>query len=572
MPSHRLTEYCNEALISPYSRGLCHSRDYGDSVFPLDGTCGKPKQVISTYELDATYTVQRLACGHYDVVPTAVHIAHSERNLTYDRLLPHQKQFVDFAESANLKVICGDQMGTGKTPQTLVLILENAAKFTNDFKGYCLIVVPTGSIYNWEEEAKKWFGLATPDSMEHLMLTPQVIVDMKQKLTPFNKIVICPWSKMSSPPIKKQLLAHGIASIVVDEAHFFKDENSQRTQSLLDYLKVIGPNGPRVFLSGTLIENRIMEIKVALHACDPQFWYSWSAVDRFCDHDSQGKALGISRYMHPQFIKVTSKYMIRRKKEDLNLPLPNIEYHVEWVNPSDWETNEDIIEGYNKTLDEMQEMIDSARPTSLMLIGYMQQLRHYVAKMKIMSAAIWIETFMMTHPGEKLAVGIHHIDVRKALAELLKARNPLQMSDEDAKEKDEIEREFRDNSGRNLLICSVLSAGVGRNFQFCRTALLLERQWNKSKENQFFERFWRIIQDSDGRVRTHFTEADTVHITTMNCSNSFDEYFDSMVHLKGYIADSSEENIEDLPDETSIKQLAELVIAKRMQYTPGGLF
>ena len=96
-----------------------------------------------------------------------------------------------------------------------------------------------------------------------------------------------------------------------------------------------------------------------------------------------------------------------------------------------------------------------------------------------------------------------------------------------------------------------------------------ERQWNKSKEAQFAQRFWRIMRDSMGRVRVSFTEADTVHITTCNLENSFDEFFDSMIHLKGLIVDSIDDSLdeEQLPDSNFMLELAQAVVARRMKWT-----
>jgi len=139
------------------------------------------------------------------------------------------------------------------------------------------------------------------------------------------------------------------------------------------------------------------------------------------------------------------------------------------------------------------------------------------------------------------------------------------MSSEDPKTKDEIENAFR-NGKSNLLIANIGSAGVGRNFQFCRNALILERQWNKSKEDQFAQRFWRIMKDPDGRVRSNFGPNDTVHITTLNLQSSLDEFMDAMGDLKEVICDSTDESVEELPPEDTMIELARKVVQKRMKF------
>ena len=530
--------------------------------------CGKPVQIKLSadqyFEGEPTGEVyQVLACGHSRIVPKEQIIEHETRNRLWDRLLPHQQEFVEFAEKANLKVICRDEMGLGKTIETAFLIRENADKFTANFTKFCVIVVPTGSIYNWEEELIKWFDLEKPQSFEHLMLRPQVVINSGQLLTPMTKVIIIPWSRLGDKKLQEQLQTIGVASLVVDECHFYKDIKSARTKNLIELAKLAGIDAPKIFLSGTLVENRISEMNVALNLIDPRTFYSWNVLNSRC-LQVKNKSLGLRAYYRDWFFNVTKNYIIGRKKADINLPLPEIEYHTLWCDPKEHESNQEIIKAYNTTLDELEQMLN-ARIDAASIIGFMQQLRHHTGRMKILSAAIWADTWMTLNPGEKLCIGIHHKAVREYLAKVLAHRNPLQMSDESPRVKDEIERDFRDGKS-NLLIASVLSAGVGRNLQFCKNALILERQWNKSKEEQFAQRFWRIITDADGRVKTKFSTEDTVRIYTMNAVDSFDEFFEDLIHLKGIIVDSTEES-EELPDEDFIMKLAQEVVRKRMRWT-----
>lgn len=538
--------------------------------------CGRPIQIVEEIEFklhnpdvevsqEETYILQKFACGHVNCKPKAATIQHDERNLLWERLLPFQQQFVEFAEANNLRVINRDEMGLGKTIQAASVIRENAHNFTANFEKFCVIVTPVGGIYQWEEELTKWLGVNKPTSIEQVMLRPQVVITSGQELTPLSKIVIIPWSKLGDKRITEQLLNTGVASMVVDECHFYKDEKSARTQNLLKLVKSMGPESPLLLLSGTLVENRIMEMFIPLNLMDPQFFNGKAALDRFCIHDSKGKALTLSPYYRDRFFSRTAKYMIGRKKDEVNIPLPDRFTHRLWIDPSKYKVNEEFAIAYNRTLDEMERLLATPALTAATIIGLMQQLRHWTAKMKILGAAIWIDNWMTEHPGEKLAVGIHHIAIRESLAELLKHRNPLQMSDEDPRRKDEIEKEFR-NGKSNLLICSIISAGVGRNFQFCRNAVVLERQWNRSKEDQFEQRFHRIITDEHGRIKTHFTDADSVNVYYLQGENTFDEFFDPLIHLKGIIVDSSEENTEELPDENFIIELAQQVITKRIKW------
>lgn len=566
---------------------------YCDCLTPK-GPCGRVKQVVSETEgiifvphpeleeLDANeercpvreeiWVFRTLRCGHIDRVPRDIAAHQNKLSLSFDKLLPFQKDFVEFAEKNGCKVICRDQMGLGKTPESLVLLDQNGALFTDNYKKYCLIVCLPGAIYQWNEEMDNFMSYMSPRSMEDIHLMPQTIFGTGQKLNDMSLVIIIPWSKLGDKKLMAQIEKKGVGGLIVDECHFYKDPNSARTQNLIKLLKLAGPDAPKVMLSGTLTENRVTEMQTALNAIDPQYWSSVHTLANMCLRNDKNQLLGIAPWWRDRFNQITSRYMLGRTKEQVGIPLPlnkdgkpapQIEYV--WVNPRDHKANKEIAEAYDSTLDELEVLLQNEYPDSSSIIGLMQQLRHHTGRMKILSAAMWIETWMICHPGEKLAVGIHHKTVRESLCKLLKARNPLSMSDEDAKEKDRIERAFRDGES-NLLICSILSAGTGRNFQFCKNAVILERQWNRSKEDQFSQRFHRIIKDKDGRIKEHFTEEDMVTVYILQAVNSFDEYFHDLVDLKGIIVDSTDENTEDVPEVNFILTLARNVVKKRQKW------
>lgn len=541
-----------------------------EQTFPIHEICSLKEADSHFLEVPTKinlvqYIVQLTKCGHTIFTPKVEAAKHLERNLLWDRLLPFQKEFVEFAEAHNCRCICRDEMGLGKTIEAASVLRENADLFTDNYTKYCVVVTPVGGIYQWEEELIKWLGVESPKTIEQITLRPQVVVVGKQKLSTLSNVVIVPWSKLGDPTIQRQLIERGIASFIVDECHFYKDQDSKRTQNLLKLVETTGPKAPLLLLSGTLVENRIMELFVPLNLMDSQFFYSKKVLDRMCLHSYEGKTLSLDPYWRDRFFKRTSPYMIGRKKAEVNIPLPKLEKHYHWQDPSQFKANEEFAKAYNKTLDEMESLLEAPALSASCLIGLMQQLRHLTGKMKILNAAVFIDKFMKENPNEKLAVGIHHIGVRESLAALLQHHKPLQMSDEDPKVKDEIERGFR-NGKSNLLICSILSAGVGRNFQFCRNAIVLERQWNRSKEDQFEQRFHRILTDSEGRIRSNFTDSDNVNIHYLQAENSFDRFFDGLIHLKGIICDSADESIEELPEENFIIELAQAIVKERIKW------
>ena len=83
-----------------------------------------------------------------------------------DRLMPFQREGVDFGLAAGGRVLIADEMGLGKTVQAIAL----AASFAEDWP--LLVVCPASLRYVWAAELEKWLPelpvsavhVATPSS------------------------------------------------------------------------------------------------------------------------------------------------------------------------------------------------------------------------------------------------------------------------------------------------------------------------------------------------------------------------------------------------------------------------
>jgi SNF2 family DNA or RNA helicase len=144
------------------------------------------------------------------------------------------------------------------------------------------------------------------------------------------------------------------------------------------------------------------------------------------------------------------------------------------------------------------------------------RMRQIVGLAKVEPTTEYVEEWLEQHDEEKdllafegqevkirakpkLVVFIHHINVGTVLEgnlnTLLAARGDQPcirlMGGLSGEDSSAIEREFRENPKRRILIASTLAAGEGKNFQFCSDAVLMERQWNPPNEEQAETRFTR---------------------------------------------------------------------------------
>jgi SNF2 family DNA or RNA helicase len=541
-------------------------------------TCGKELRVKfeSPEMFEGEYTgrlYQILQCGHTRYVEEQKWNSRPEagRNALWDKLLPKQKEAVQFAEETNFNCYLDMQMGTGKTPVSLSILRENLEQLTP-----CLIITEAGDIHRWQKEAVKWLGISKLDPtnlMGILELMPQILHKKQASAACLSKITITSWTNISDPKFIAMLYKAGYKCIIADEAHMFKNEDSQRSQAFIKLCSFI-PH--RLFLSGTWIENNLEEAFVPLNVLDPNFFNSRSALTNYCVISRSGKILSLHPDRRKYFFARIQRYVYKLTKAELGIPLPRLFSYsrknrpARWIDPQKFKGNIELMEEYNSIADKIEDELNANQPSSSTIIGLMSEIRHATGKMKVRSIAEFvIYRLMELPPEEKICIGTHHQSVMIWLRQLLEAAGVkvLTMSSESAEEKDAIEAEFKKPQNR-VLIASILGAGKGRNLQFCKNFIIAERQWNRSKEVQFEERFHRIKVDAEDNIISKFTEDDDVVGDYIMASNSFDEYFDTLVNLKGEIVKSIDSTIssEDTPSVSFIIDLAHMVVGSRLKY------
>ncbi len=158
-------------------------------------------------------------------------------------LKPFQQEGVDFLKKHNYCALLADAPGCGKTPQILSTIAQDRRRLTP-----ALVIAPSSVTDNWQQEARIWLPWART----------YVISD---ETTPIPKIrldiIICSWGLLTARI--RQLAKRRPQFLVVDEAHFAKNEEAIRSRAI-GLLAELTPH--RVFLTGTPLVNREDELGV----------------------------------------------------------------------------------------------------------------------------------------------------------------------------------------------------------------------------------------------------------------------------------------------------------------------
>ena len=217
--------------------------------------------------------------------------------------------------------ILADEMGLGKTIQTIALFSYLAANRGN--WGPHLIIVPTTIIVNWEIEFKKWcpsfkilsyygnqkerktkrYGWLKPNSF-HVCITSY-------------KLVIQDYSIF-----KRKRWYY----IVLDEAQNIKNFKSKRWQMLLNFKA-----RRKLLLTGTPLQNDIMEIWSYLHFLMPNLFYS-NEEFREWFHTQFYNAIHNNASLNKQIIQslhsILRPFLLRRLKKDVEKQLPSKKEHI----------------------------------------------------------------------------------------------------------------------------------------------------------------------------------------------------------------------------------------------------
>ena len=217
--------------------------------------------------------------------------------------------------------ILADEMGLGKTIQTIALFAYLASSRGN--WGPHLIIVPTTIIVNWEIEFKKWcpsfkilsyygnqkerkqkrYGWHKPNSF-HVCITSY-------------KLVIQDYSIFKR---KKWYY------IVLDEAQNIKNFKSKRWQMLLNFHAK-----RKLLLTGTPLQNDIMEIWSYLHFLMPNLFYS-NEEFREWFHTQFYNAIHNNASLNKIIIKslhsILRPFLLRRLKKDVEKQLPEKIEHI----------------------------------------------------------------------------------------------------------------------------------------------------------------------------------------------------------------------------------------------------
>jgi SNF2 family DNA or RNA helicase len=569
----------------------------------LCAICGRTLELTSEVKVSETERLATYKCGHSFVEPLAVAPKLDELKFTSvsgDKVArDYQKDGIKFILDSGFNCVIGDQMRLGKTPQSLLALANAYSERTP-----CLILVRSANLWQWIREYKEW--------TDSLPLGIYPIIGSKGFIPPAFSAYIMSMDTFSKKGVVEKLLTFGFKLVIIDEAHSFKNAQSQRSTALIQFLQEISKSEivmsipftctncahawteevkiqetararvasktaycPQcnaynhhtshlekietkrkcgvIMLTGTAIKNRAEEYFVPLNIIAPDKFPSLASFRRnYLTQSESGKWNRIHPYRMDAFKNIIAPFVLRREKEDVYTDLPALNRLYTIIPMAD----DNLRKAYNATLDKIEE--NAARNNFKFFdnIGELMTLRRICGIAKVDWAVSYASDLLDESDTQRLAIGIHHHSVRDLLTFKLKPiGGALRLSGEDnAENKDRVMRAF-ETSAERVLVINTLAGGVGMDFHYVNNVLILERQWSSADEEQFEFRFY----NPDKSIKTAATNVEYVLM-----KDTIDEFFHDLVSEKHKIFGETIGNNWSLQEDlTGFKALLERTIGGR---------
>jgi hypothetical protein len=416
-------------------------------------------------------------------------------------LFEHQAEFVASAREGHRSYLLADEPGLGKTAQALL-----AAEVTHSYP--LLVVVPNVVKMNWAREVELW----TPNR------SSTVIHGSGENLDAFADVVIVNYDVLDRHIGWLRTL--GFKGMVVDEAHFIKNRESQRSKHVLSLAQSIVARSPRalmIALTGTPLINTIEDFRA--------IWQFLGWIDGDKPTSVLMEALednGLTPADFGFFAEarqtVIDMGIVRRKKIDVasDLPAKRIaDLPVELdddlgrsIREAEAALSKRLLDRYNRAVSlsrtehersDLVRMVAHAELEESKAAKTGENVFTMVRKIGQAKAVLAADyTAQLARSVGKVVFFAKHIDVMDAAEQTLAKRGLRTVSirgDQTAAFRQSQVDAFNNDPDVSVVVASLTAAGVGINLQAASNVVLAELSWTSAEQTQAIDRVHRIGQE-----------------------------------------------------------------------------
>ncbi|WP_394551531.1 DEAD/DEAH box helicase [Agromyces sp. MMS24-JH15] len=424
-------------------------------------------------------------------------------------LMPHQARFIEAAREGHRAFLLADEPGLGKTAQSVL-----AASVTNAYP--LLAVVPNVVKMNWAREVERW----TP----HRRAT--VIHGDGDTLDAFADVVVVNYDILDRHMAWLSTL--GFRGMVVDEAHFIKNLQSQRSRNVLalaDRVRASAPGGDPLLLAltGTPLINDVDDFRAIWQ------FLGWIAGDKpssslLAALEENGLTPAEHGFYSAARRSVIDLGIVRRRKVDVAADLPEkriadlpVELDDELgrsIRAAERELGRrlatrfrTLVEARGLRVGDLDEL-DRDQFVRAVAMAELEESKsaksgenvftmvRRIGQAKAGLAADYAA--QLARSAGKVVFFAKHIDVMDQAEAAFAARELTSVSirgDQTAIARQAAIDAFNTDPDVHVAVCSLTAAGVGVNLQAASNVVLAELSWTSAEQTQAIDRVHRIGQD-----------------------------------------------------------------------------
>ena len=362
------------------------------------------------------------------------------------------------------KVLLGDEMGLGKTVQAIAAMVS---LYNAGFRHF-MVICPLSVMTNWCREIAKFSELKTYKIYG---------TELEAELNNWKNnggVAVTTYESTA----KIELEDFRYAMLTVDEAHFIKNPETQRSKNVV---KISKSTDRILYMTGTALENKVEEMLKLIRDLKPDIAKS---VEKIA-HLSSAK----------QFREKIAPVYYRRKREDVLTELPSMVETKEWCDMSKQEESAYEQSVLSKNFAEARQV---SWNTDLVHSSKANRLKELVEMAKEDNRKILVFSFFLNTIFK----------IKEFLGDC--CLDPIYGA-VSTQRRQEIIDEFDHSPAGSVLVAQIQSGGTGLNIQSASVVILCEPQFKPSTENQAISRAYRM-----GQVRN-------VLVYRLLCQNTVDE-------------------------------------------------
>lgn len=418
-------------------------------------------------------------------------------------LMVHQAQFVEAVKHGHRTFLLADEPGLGKTAQALM-----AADVAEAFP--LLVVVPNVVKMNWAREVSKW----VPGRRATVVHGDGTDIDA------FSDVFIVNYDILDRHV--GWLSKFDFRGMVVDEAHFIKNRESQRSRNVQAVAKTIRARLAHpllIALTGTPLINQVEDFRMI-----------WEFLGWIDDKKPLGELMaklestGLTP-VDPGFFaearrQVISMGIVRRRKEDVaadiparriaDIPVELDDESTRSIRDAEQALVSRLLARYDRVIEARGTRVDGVDEDLVRLVCHSEieeskqdssgenvfSLVRRIGTAKALMAADY--TSQLARNVGKVVFFAKHIDVLDAAFEHFAQQGfqPTQIrGDQTAQARQDAIDRFTNDEGVGVIVCSLTAAGVGVNLQAASNVVLAELSWTSAEQTQAIDRVHRIGQE-----------------------------------------------------------------------------